>query len=264
MANTVPDRLRQTLERIPRPALAFSGGTDSVYLLYACSRLGIDVAPYFVKGAFQTDEELERARTMAVEFGYNLRVLRIDPLSIGEIVRNDELRCYHCKKAVFKLITDTAQADGRKVVMDGTNASDDADSRPGMRATSEMGILSPLRDSGLTKEDVRNLSREAGLPTWDMPSDSCLATRIPTGTVITAPLLERTYKAEREIRDLGFRGIRVRTVSNSARLEILKYQSDLLEAKRKGVEEILLKYYDSVSYGVREFHRWNRSRSLRP
>jgi len=135
--------------------------------------------------------------------------------------------------------------------MDGTNASDDPAARPGMRILDEMGIVSPLRICGITKDEVRRLSREEGIPDWDKPSDSCLATRIPTGTTITAEALERTYRSEKEIKALGFRGIRVRSIGGGARLEADPEQKDLLDANRDAIEKILLKYYDSVSYGER-------------
>jgi uncharacterized protein len=141
-------------------------------------------------------------------------------------------------------------SEGRTVI-DGTNASDDYDLRPGMRAIQELGVRSPLREAGLTKEQVRELSREAGLPNWDLPSDSCLATRIPTGTVIDEKLLRRTEDAETEIETLGFRGFRVRTRGGSALLEVAPEQSGLLESCKETVEKVLLKYYDGVSYGER-------------
>ncbi len=260
----IPVSMIEFFRSNPGPALAFSGGSDSAYIMYVCRELGVDMTPYFVYGPFQTEREYGRVKQLSEQMAFELKVIELDVLSDQSIAINDADRCYHCKRAVFEAIGSASKKDGKSYVMDGTNASDDVDSRPGMRALAEMGIRSPLRECGLTKEDVRRLSKEAGLPTWDLPSDSCLATRIPTGTVLTKELLDRTERAENDIRELGFTGFRVRTVGNSARLEILSSQSNLLEFKRAEVEEVLLKYYDSVSYGERKAQRWNRGRFWRP
>jgi len=244
----VPDVLKDYLKGIGRSALAFSGGVDSTYLLHACAESGADAVPFMVIGDFQTVREVERARRLAEHIGMDLVEIRVDVLSDPLIVSNGPDRCYHCKRRVFSSILECA--DGR-ILMDGTNASDDVDGRPGMRAVSEMGVLSPLRACGITKSDVRRLSKEAGLENWDLPSDSCLATRIPCGTPITKADLERTEAAEAEMRGLGFNDFRVRTTSEGARLETVPSQSGLLDAKRPEAEKILLKYYATVSYGTR-------------
>ena len=141
---------------------------------------------------------------------------------------------------------------GCKYMMDGTNASDDPAVRPGMKVLDELGIRSPLRECGLTKDDVRRLSKEAGLPTWDLPSDSCLATRIPTGTPVTRENTQRVNYVEKEIRVMGFKDIRVRDIDGTARLETLSSQIDLLEEMKPEIEKILLQQYKSVSYGERK------------
>jgi len=251
MPSNVPESLRKVLSDAVRPALAFSGGVDSAYLLYACGEMGTDIAPYFVKGAFQTERELKRARDLASSLGFDLNVIRFDVMSRDEILENTGERCYLCKRAIMGLISDASKEAGRDAVFDGTNASDDIGDRPGMRVLEELGIRSPLREAGLTKQDIRQFSKKAGLPTWDMPSDSCLATRIPQGTPITQEDLVRTEAAEADIRGLGFRDFRVRTVGKGALLETEQSQSDLLDENRQIVEKTLLKYYDSVSYGIR-------------
>lgn len=251
MPSNVPESLQKVLSDAERPVLAFSGGVDSAYLLYACRESGTDIVPYFVKGAFQTEKELKRARDLASSLGFDLAVLQFDVMSRDEILENTGERCYLCKRAIMGLIIDEAGRGGRNAVFDGTNASDDTGERPGMRVLGEMGIRSPLREAGLTKQDIRKLSKMAGLPTWNMPSDSCLATRIPQGTRITMEDLVRTETAEADIRELGFRDFRVRTVGRGALLETDAAQSDLLDKNRQIVEQTLLKYYDSVSYGIR-------------
>lgn len=177
--------LGEFFARYPRCALAFSGGTDSALLLYEARRLGADVRAYFVRGPFQPRFELEDARRLAAELGAELSVLELDVLSLPEVAKNGPDRCYHCKRAIFSAIARRAAADGYGVVIDGTNASDRSDDRPGMRAMGELGVLSPLRICGISKRRVRELSREAGLFTAEKPSYACLATRIPTGVAIT-------------------------------------------------------------------------------
>jgi len=255
MSIFVPEALESYLRDNPHPAIAFSGGCDSSYLLYACRELSIDAAPFFVKGAFQTQRELDRASDLAGSLGFELRVIMFDVMSREDIVANPEDRCYLCKKAVFELISEAARKEGRDCIMDGTNASDAFEDRPGMRVLEEMGIRSPLRECQITKEDVRELSREAGLPSWDLPSDSCLATRQPFGMRITEEMLERTESAESEIREMGFTGFRVRTTATGASFEVDPAQQALLDSSRAEVERTLLKYYDSVSFGVRNPQR---------
>ncbi|MBQ3736477.1 MAG: TIGR00268 family protein, partial [Candidatus Methanomethylophilaceae archaeon] len=168
------------------------------------------------------------------------------------ITSNPADRCYHCKRLIFSSISRCASTDGCVYIMDGTNASDDPCGRPGMRALRELGILSPLRECGITKRQVRELSREAGLPTWNRPSNSCLATRISTGILITEEGLRRTESAEDELRSIGFSDIRVRTLPDSCRFEFTEAQKGLFESSETRVRQILLKYYPSVRYSTRE------------
>ena len=223
----VPIALKELLIGRPKRALAFSGGTDSSYLLWACIELGMDVRPYFVKGAFQTDSELERANDFCERLGVVLTVIEVDILADEEIISNPEDRCYLCKRKVFSMIRDVSSKDGCFDIMDATNASDDPAIRPGMRALAELGVLSPLKECGLTKPEIRELSRLAGLDNWDVPSDSCLATRILTGYRITADDLRKVESAEREIRELGFRDFRVRSFDSRCRLDTVPTQSEL-------------------------------------
>ena len=169
----------------PKAALGFSGGVDSSYLLYAAKAAGADVRPYFLKTPFQPRFELDDALRLARDLGTEVTVVEYDVLQNGTVAQNPENRCYYCKTALFRLLRQRSQADGYAILLDGTNASDDAGDRPGMRALREQGVLSPLRLCGLTKDEIRQRSREAGLFTWDKPAYACLATRIPTGMPIT-------------------------------------------------------------------------------
>lgn len=252
MADAVPKALRDFLREKGRIGLAFSGGTDSAYLMYAMRECGADFVPYIVRSRFQTASETEDAVTLAKELGRSPRVIDADVLSDTRIASNPQDRCYHCKKLIFSSIIECASKDGIDLIADGTNASDDPSGRPGMTALEELGILSPLRVCCITKPQVRELSRIAGLPTWDRPSNSCLATRIPSGMPITESSLVRTECSEEEIGSLGFSGIRVRTTSEGCRFEFTESQRELFDSKKSAVEQILLKYYPSVSYSVRE------------
>ena len=144
-------------------AIAFSGGVDSAYLLYAATRYAARVKAYYVSTAFQPEFELADARRLADELGADMQVLHVDVLMSGAVTANPPDRCYHCKNTLFRQILRAAENDGFPVLLDGTNASDDAGDRPGMRALRELSVRSPLRECGLTKAEIRRLSREAGL-----------------------------------------------------------------------------------------------------
>ncbi|MBR5968888.1 MAG: ATP-dependent sacrificial sulfur transferase LarE [Lachnospiraceae bacterium] len=201
-----------------RVALAFSGGVDSSYLLWAAVQAGADVTAYYVNAQFQPAFELEDAEKIAAYCGARMKVLTLDVLKEERVVENPQDRCYYCKQAIFSAILAAAAADGYTEVLDGTNASDEEGDRPGMRALKELKVFSPLRMAGLTKDEIRRLSKEAGLFTWNKPAYACLATRIPTGMRITAELLERTEAAEEALFAMGFSDFRVRTRQDGSAL----------------------------------------------
>ena len=249
---TVPDALRRFFSEHPRAAIAFSGGTDSSYLLYAAKACGAECRAYTVHGQFQTEKELETAKRVSAKIGIATEIIEIDVLSDPLIASNPEDRCYHCKNRIFGSIIKKAEEDGFACILDATNATDDPNGRPGMKALEELGILSPLRICGITKPQVRELSRRAELETWKTPSNSCLATRIPHGMRITEELLKRTEACESELHDLGLMEIRVRTRPDGAVLETVERERSILDSNRAEVERILLKYYASVSYSARK------------
>lgn len=160
-------------------------------------------------------------------------------------------RCYHCKKHIFGTILAHAKKDGKELVMDATNSSDDPSDRPGMKALAEMGVVSPLRLCGISKPDVRRLSKEAGLWTWNLPSNSCLATRIPFGTELTDECLCTVEETENMLHELGFHEIRARSLGIKVRLEVTDEEQDLLNDRRKEVENILLAHYSEIEFGKR-------------
>ena len=231
----------------PRAAVAFSGGADSAYLLYAARSCGADVRAYYVKSQFQPEFEYEDAMRLAAELGTEVTVLPLNILSVPHVGENPSNRCYYCKRAILRTIIDAAEADGFNVLLDGSNSSDDAGDRPGMRALRELSVLSPLRECGLTKEQIRRLSREAGLFTWNKPAYACLATRIPSGEEITAGKLSAAENAEADLFSLGFTDFRVRSREGHAILQIPEAQLGLVLEKRKLILEKLKESYKTVS-----------------
>ncbi len=235
-----------------RVAIAFSGGIDSSYLLYAARACKIDVKPYTVESVFRSPVEKRNAEAVCEMLGAHPIVLDVDLLHDSELLANPPERCYLCKKQVFSAIVRRAWRDGFKLIADATNASDDPEQRPGMKAVESLGISSPLRDVGLTKEEIRKLAKEAGLPNWNAPSDSCLATRIAIGRPITSDELKRVSDVEEKLRELGFSGIRARTeIDGSCNLEIPMEQEDLLNRHRDAVETLLRDNYPSFAFSVR-------------
>lgn len=231
----------------PKTAVAFSGGVDSAYLLYAAKQYSKSVQAYFVKSEFQPRFEQEDAVRLAKYLKVNLKMLNRSVLTDPRIPKNLPDRCYHCKKGIFETIAKAARKDGFFVLLDGTNASDDAKERPGMRALAELSVFSPLRECGLTKQRIRRLSKEAGLFTWDKPAYACLATRIAAGEEITQKKLDATEQAEDSLRSFGFTDFRIRMQDGHARLQLLESQWELLYKRRKEIFELLKPYYQTVS-----------------
>lgn len=223
----------------PRAALAFSGGADSAYLLYAAKKYAKKVRPYYIKTQFQPRFELEDAMRLCRELELELEVIELDILSAENVAENSEVRCYHCKTALFTALLERAHKDGFELVIDGTNASDEASDRPGMRALSELGVRSPLRECGITKPELRRLSAEAGLFTAEKPAYACLATRIPTGEEITASKLQTVERAENELFKLGYSDFRVRLRKGSALLQVTAAQYAKAEAELEMIRERL-------------------------
>ena len=230
----------------PAVAVALSGGVDSAVLLALACEHAKRVRAYYIQTPFQPAFEAQDAKRIADTLGVNLTVSKVNILTDKAVVANPANRCYYCKKRIFTEICKRALADGFTTVLDGTNASDDADDRPGMRALCELEVLSPLRLCGYTKAEVRNIARQKGLSVSDKPSYACLATRIPTGTEITAELLNITEEAEDGLRAMGFRNFRVRYLDGAAKLQLSRQDFSLLFDKKTQVQEFLGQYYREV------------------
>lgn len=245
---TVPEALEEFFRRHQNLALAFSGGTDSAYLLYAAVRCGCKVKAYYVSTPFQPQFELDDAEKLANELGAPMTVLPFDVLAIDAVKKNPADRCYYCKNAIFHLILEAAANDGFQEIMDGTNASDDAGDRPGMRALRELEVLSPLRECGVTKKALREYSRRAGLFTWNKPAYACLATRIPVNTAIEKDMLKNVETAESGLSAMGFTDFRVRVIpeSRTAKLQVVEEQLPLLMEKRRDLLDLLGGTFDQV------------------
>ena len=238
--------LKQFFEQHPEVAIAFSGGVDSAYLLYAAKRYAKRVKAYYVNTDFQPLFEWEDARRLAEELDADMKILNVEILDCAVVAANPADRCYHCKKRLFGEILKAAKEDGFDLLLDGTNASDEASDRPGMRAISELSVRSPLRECGLTKDKIRQLSKDAGLFTHDKPAYACLATRILTGEAITKEKLQRTEHAENYLTGLGFRDFRVRSAGDVAKLQVREGDLVLLMAHRDEILGELKKYYSGV------------------
>ncbi|MEG2001625.1 MAG: ATP-dependent sacrificial sulfur transferase LarE [Clostridia bacterium] len=238
--------LQEFFDQNKKVALAFSGGTDSSFLLYVAKLYNCDVAPYFVKSQFQPQFELEDAKAVADFVKVEMKTIDKDILTDENISNNPKNRCYYCKKSIFDTILDEARKDGYTTIIDGTNASDSETERPGMKALSEMKALSPLKLCGITKSDVRRLSKEVGLFTYKKKSYSCLATRIATDTKITKEALEKIEKSEEIIEKMGFENFRVRDCEKYAKIQIEESQFELAIQNREKITAELKQFYSDI------------------
>ena len=239
-------KLQEFFDQNPSGALAFSGGVDSSLLVWAAAAYGKHWRAYYVYSVFQPAFELADAKKLANQLGAEMEILSIDVLSVPHVAENPKNRCYYCKTAIFSAISAAAKADGFDLLLDGTNASDEASDRPGMQALKELSVRSPLRECGLTKKEIRRLSKEAGLFTYGKPAYACLATRIPTGDTITPEKLSRTEEAEGYLHSLGLRDFRVRTLGDSARIQVTESDLETVLKNRKAIVSHLKALYSGV------------------
>jgi uncharacterized protein len=223
--------------------VAFSGGVDSTFLLKcAVDTLGADnVAAATAISEVMPSEDLDEAMSIAKDIGVRHVIITSPEMENADFIANTPERCYVCKKGRYVKLLELKEQLGLAYIADGSNMDDEADYRPGERALEELGIRCPLREAGLFKADIRGLSREMGLPTWDSPSRACLATRIPYGEAITKDKIHMVREAENELHCMGFTQLRVRYHGDLARVEVpaneladaLKYRADIVERVKK-------------------------------
>jgi uncharacterized protein len=232
----------------PSAVLGFSGGVDSSYLLYAGLNCGADIKACFVKSAFQPEFEMMDAIRFAEDIGAEMAVIDKHILRDARVTLNTPDRCYHCKTSIIETLQLYASVMKIPLIIDGTNASDDETDRPGMKALAEKGVRSPLRECGITKDDVRRLSRGARLPTWNKPAYACLATRVATGITITEGLLRRIETAENALFEMGFSNFRVRAIDSgeTAKLQFTKAQLEAAIYRRECIMDVIKPYFENV------------------
>ena len=215
------NKLKEYLSSLGSLTVAFSGGVDSSFLLFASKdALGENVTAVTVTSEFVPQREIKEAAEFCREYGIRAVTLTARPLDNETVAANPADRCYHCKREIFGMIIDFSQKNGTGAVAEASNLDDNSDYRPGHRAIAELGVISPLRDAGFTKEEIRALSKHFGLPTWDKPALACLATRIPYGDRITAEKLAMAERAEDYLKEKGFGQLRVRIHGDIARIEL--------------------------------------------
>lgn len=232
--------------------VALSGGVDSAVLLALSLKYADKTAACFVKTDLQPEFELKDAQNVCSKLNIKLNVLNADIFSDSNIVSNNADRCYHCKKMMFKKIKDFAEKSGGGFIVEGTNADDDIADRPGYKALTELGILSPLRLCGITKKKIRDYARGIDLPVGDKPSYACLATRIYKGEPITKSKLGNISAAESAMFQMGFSDFRIRQKGSNAKIELCGKDFSLLVSKRKSIYDILSNYYNDIFVDLKE------------
>jgi uncharacterized protein len=240
-------RLRGLLAASDSAIIAFSGGVDSAYLAWAATQvLGPSALCVTADSPSYPDHHRQLALRIAREFGLRHEFVQTSELAQPEYRANPVDRCYHCKHELYSVLTALASARGITTIMDGSNADDRSDYRPGRKAAREYGVQSPLDVADLTKADIRELSRLAGLPTWNEPASACLSSRIPYHSEVTDQKLRMIERAENVLRSIGFRVCRVRHHDTTARLEF--GQDEMARASEPDVLERITKELQAVGY----------------
>lgn len=241
------NRLKEIMAGMESVLVAYSGGVDSTFLLKVASDvLGAKALAVIGDSSTLPSEEKQQAIEIAEKLNVRYQVIESREISNPDFAMNSKDRCYWCKSELFSKLREIADREHIKYVVDGSNADDRSDFRPGARAAREYGVRSPLQEAGLTKDEIRKLSCDMGLPTWDKPSMACLSSRIPYGEEITEDKLEKVEKAERILKSLGFKQVRVRHYNETARLEVA--ESDIPRLAEPDLRKEIVAGLKAVGY----------------
>lgn len=241
------EKLKGLIKSYDRLVVAFSGGVDSSFLVrVAHDVLGDNVLAITARSATFPEREYKEAVAFAEKYSIPHRSIVSEELEVEGFAQNPVNRCYLCKRELFDKIFDIAQKEGYKYVAEGSNKDDLGDFRPGLQAISECGAVSPLREAGLTKDDIRALSKELGLSTWNKPSFACLSSRFPYGQTITPEKLGMVDKAEEYLISKGFYQVRVRHLGDTAKIEL--HPDEITKLVEPGLREETVKYFKSLGF----------------
>lgn len=240
-------RLETLLQELDRVLVAYSGGVDSSYLAYKAHQvLGSRALAVTAESASVPSHQRQMALKVAAQFGFPHEIIRTEEVDKPEYRANPINRCYYCKDELFEKLGAIAKARGFAVILDGLNAGDLGDYRPGRKAAHEHQVRSPLMEAGLSKQEIRELSRRAGLPTADQPASACLSSRFPYGVQITVEKLKQVDRGEEALREMGFRVFRVRHHEEIVRLEF--GPEDLAKALNVEVASHLTRIFKGLGY----------------